>query len=80
MKSPAPSVGGAFFIFIFFFCFLFFPVGLLRHGFAPSGYGEAYSGLWRSTAAHATFLPMTVKDLISLAAVVVGMLLVLIAN
>jgi hypothetical protein len=68
-------VGGAFFVFIFFFY-----VGLLRHGFAPSGQGEAYSGLWRSTPAHATFVPMTVKDLISLAAVVVGMLLVLIAN
>jgi hypothetical protein len=69
-------VGGAFSFFI-----IFFPsVGLLPHGFAPSGYSEAYSGLWRSTPAHATFLPMTVKDLISLAAVVVGMLLVLIAN
>ena len=55
-------------------------VGLFRHGFAPSGYSEADSSLWRFSAAHATFVDMTVKDLISLAAVVVGMLLVLIAN
>jgi hypothetical protein len=56
------------------------PVGFLRRHFAPSGYAGAYGARWRFILAHATFSRMTVKDLISLAAVVVGMLLVLIAN
>ncbi len=55
-------------------------VGLLRHRFARSGYSGADGGRWRFLHAHATVPYMTVKDLLSLAAVIVGMLLVLVAN
>jgi len=40
----------------------------------------ADSGRWRFAHAHARVCRMNVKDLISLAAVIVGMLLVLVAN
>jgi hypothetical protein len=56
------------------------PVGLLRHRFTPSGYSGTYGGRWRFPHADAKVCDMTVKDLISLAAVIVGMLLVLVAN
>jgi hypothetical protein len=41
---------------------------------------EADGRHWRFGHAHATVADMTVKDLLSLAAVVIGMLLVLVAN
>ena len=55
-------------------------VGLLRHRFALPGYSGADAGRWRFGHAHATVPHMTMKDFLSLAAVIVGMLLVLVAN
>ena len=58
-------------------CFWAF-VGILRRLIAPPAYIGANGGCWRQCRPHATLLGMTMKDLASLVAVVVGMLLVLV--
>jgi hypothetical protein len=55
-------------------------VGRLRHRFAPSDYIGPDGGRWRLAREHAKVGLMAMKDLISLAAVIVGMLIVLVAN
>jgi hypothetical protein len=56
------------------------PVGRLPHRFAPSDYIGPDGGRWRVAREHARVGVMAMKDLISLAAVIVGMLIVLVAN
>jgi len=53
-------------------------VGIVRRRIAPQTYIGADGGRWRPARPHATLLDMTMKDLASLLAVVVGMLLVLV--
>jgi hypothetical protein len=55
-------------------------VGRLRHRFAPSDYIRPDGGRWRAALRHARVGTMAIKDLISLAALIVGMLIVLVAN
>jgi hypothetical protein len=54
-------------------------VGLLRQLFELCGYGGPDRYRWRFATDHATVGDMTMRDLLSLVAVVVGMLLVLAA-
>ena len=55
-------------------------VGRLPHRFAPGDYIGPDGGRWRVTREHERVGFMAMKDLISLAAVIVGMLIVLVAN
>jgi hypothetical protein len=55
-------------------------VGRLPHYFAPSDYIGLDGGRWRIAREQARVARMAMKDLISLAAVIVGMLIVLVAN
>ncbi len=53
-------------------------VGLVRRAFAPYGYTSPGRCRWCFAPADATLPRMTMKDFMSLVAIVVGMLLVLV--